>query len=198
MVAARGSGTPPPMKTLSSRIALLVLSLSTFFTASAAHADEARAPASPDAARAEDRGTGRGVSLGFDNGLFGRAYEQGVRLRVPILEHFDLALRGVSAFGDREGELGWYAGGRAEIIGHSPVYLNLVRVYGGGGPEVTTRLQGSGGDKTLIGGGGEFGFEFFVSPRISFFAEIGGRAGDDLTGGGTAIAGMMLYPFAGP
>jgi hypothetical protein len=156
---------------------------------SSAAAAEGQEPTSP---------AGRGFALGFDNGLFGRAYEQGFRLRVPILEHFALGLRGVSAFGERGGDLAWHLGGRAELIGHSPVYLNLVRLYGGGGPEVTTRVQGTGGDKTLIGGGGQFGFEFFVGPKMSFFAEIGGRAGDDLTGGGTAIAGMMLYPFAGP
>jgi hypothetical protein len=133
----------------------------------------------------------------MDNGLLGRAYGQGLRVRLPLGEHFAVSLRGLSAMGERAGDFTWYAGGRGEIIGHTPVYLNLVRLYGGGGPEVVTRLQGSTGDKTIVGLGGQFGFEFFLSPGFSFFAEIGGRAGDDLHGGGTVLAGMMLYPFSG-
>jgi hypothetical protein len=148
-----------------------------------------RAPTAPSAA-------GRGFAFGLDNGLFGSAYEQGFRLRVPVLEHFAIGLRGISAIGDRAGEGTWSVGGRAEIIGHSPVYMNLVRVYGGGGPEVMTRLEGIGGDKTAIGGGGQFGFEFFMNPKFSFFAEIGGHSGDATNGGGTALAGLMLYPFS--
>jgi hypothetical protein len=176
--------------TFSSRLALLPFFSVTLAPALAA-ADEAPAEA-PRAAHA----AGRGLALGFDNGVFGRGYEQGLRIRIPILEHFAFGLRGVSAFGDRSGDFTWYVGGRAELIGHSPVFLNLVRLYGAGGPEVVTRVHGSGGDKTLIGGGGQFGFEFFLQPKMSFFVEIGGRAGDDVTGGGTAIAGMMLYPFS--
>jgi hypothetical protein len=37
-----------------------------------------------------------------------------------------------------------------------------------------------------------------LRPTLSFFAEIGGHAGDDLTGGGTVVAGMAFYPFVSP
>jgi hypothetical protein len=179
--------------TFSFRLATLFFCAVTLAPAFAA-ADEA-----PVAAPRGGPPAGRGLALGFDNGVFGRAYEQGLRIRIPILGHYAFGLRGVSAFGDRSGELAWYLGGRAELIGHTPVFLNLVRLYGGGGPEVLTRVHGTGGgDQTLIGGGGQFGFEFFLHPKMSFFVEIGGRARDDVTRGGTAIAGMMLYPFTGP
>jgi hypothetical protein len=172
---------------------LFVASLtSSMLTGTLALADE------PDVPRPAAERTGRGPAIGLDNGIMGRAYEQGLRVRIPIFQHFAIGLRGLSTFGERAGDIAWYVGGRAEIVGHSPVYLDHVRLYGGGGPEVITRVQGSGGDKTSVGGGGQFGFEFFFGPSLSFFAEIGGHSGDDLTAGGTALAGLMLYPFTGP
>jgi hypothetical protein len=152
-----------------------------------------------DVAQPPKGSLGKSVGLAFDNGLFGTSYEQGVRLRIPVLRHFALNLRGISTLGSIAGNETWRLGGRLEVIGHTPVYLNLVRIYGGGGPEVTTRLHGtSSEDKTLISGGGQVGFEFFAGRSVSFFAEIGGHGGDEATGGGTVLAGVMLYPFAGP
>jgi hypothetical protein len=180
-----------------SRLVLSLGALAAGFAAPlSASADE---PAPAEAVvQPSDKRTGRSVGFGVENGLSGRAFEQGVKLRIPILEHFGVQLRGVSAFGDAGGDTAYYLGGRIDLVGQTPVYLNLVRLYGGGGPEVLTRVAGPGGDKTLIGGGGQFGFEFFVSPKMAFYVEIGGHSGNELTGGGTAIAGMTLYPFSGP
>jgi hypothetical protein len=153
----------------------------------------------PDVAKPKPTPTGRGVGFGLDNGLFGRAYAQGLRVRFPLGDQFAFNLRGISTFGMAEDEARWELGGRAEFIGHTPVYYNLVRLYGGGGPEIATRVAGPGPrDKTRFGGGGHFGFEFFLTPGMSFFAEIGGHAGDGLTGGGTVLGGMMFYPFTAP
>jgi hypothetical protein len=110
----------------------------------------------------------------------------------------DVNLRGISTFGAMEGDTRWELGGRLEIVGHTPVFLDLVRLYGGGGPEIAARASGPGEKKAAWGGGGHFGFEFFLKPQMSFFTEIGGHAGNELTGGGTALAGMMFYPFTGP
>lgn len=167
------------------------------FAPAVAHADEPAQPEAPTAPRPSESRTGRGVAFGVENGLFGRAFEQGLKLRIPVLEHWDVGLRGISTFGEQAGDTTWYVGGRLDIVGHSPTYLNLVRLYGGGGPEVFAKANGVG-DKLLVGGGGHFGFEFFLNPKMSFYAEIGGHGGNELTAGGTAIAGMMLYPFSGP
>jgi hypothetical protein len=153
----------------------------------------------PDMTKPPPTTPGRGVGFGLDNGLFGRAYAQGLRVRFPLGEHFAFNVRGISTFGQVEDEGRWELGGRAEFIGHTPVYYNLVRLYGGGGPEVARRVAGPGpSNKTRFGGGGHFGFEFFLKPGMSFFAEIGGHSGDGLTGGGTVLGGMMFYPFTGP
>ena len=142
--------------------------------------------------------TGRGVGFGFENGLFGRAFEQGVRIRFPIARYFAFNLRGISTLGATEPDPRWELGGRVELIGHSPIFLNLVRLYGGGGPEIAARVSGPGEKEAALGGGGHFGFEFFLNPHMSFFTEIGGHAGNEVTAGGTVLAGMMLYPFTGP
>ncbi len=172
-------------------------------TAPRARADESPTPALPvpaTGAGAEAPApppAGRGVAFGLEQGLFGRTYEQGLKVRLPLGEHWGVHLRGLSAFGEFGGETNWHVGGRAELIGQSRVFLNLFRLYGGGGPEVTARAAGSLGDKTSIGGGGQFGFEFFHHPNMSFYLEIGGHSGSEVTAGGTAIAGMMFYPFGG-
>jgi hypothetical protein len=178
--------------------ALLVSS----FAAASAHAQE---PPRAESASAEERAvvrpsprpTGEGFGLGLDQGLFGSAFAQGLGVRIPILAPYAIAVRGMSAFGDRAGQTEWDAGGRLEFIGHSPVFLNLVRLYGGGGPEVLTRVTGGTGDKTVIGGGGQVGAEFFLGPAMSFFLEVGGHAGNALYGGATALGGIMFYPFTG-
>ncbi len=161
-----------------------------------AHADDS--PASPDVVKPSERRTGRGVGFGMDNGMFGRAFEQGVRVRLPILDFMAVNLRGISTLAALENKTRWELGGRVEVIGHTPVYLNLVRLYGGGGPEIAMHTLGPGEKKARFGGGGHFGFEFFLKPTMSFFTEIGGHAGNDQTGGGTVLAGMMFYPFTGP
>lgn len=166
--------------------------------APAASAGSTASPESSEIARPSTTPAGRGVGLGSDQGLFGRAYAQGVRFRIPVFEHFAFNLRGISTFGHVGSDVRWELGGRAEIIGHTPVYLNLVRLYGGGGPEVAARVSGPGPRSARFGGGGHFGFEFFLSPAVSFFLEVGGHGGDELTAGGTALAGVMLYPFTGP
>jgi hypothetical protein len=170
----------------------------TLWPFSASAQETAARSQSGDVAQPSPRPTGRGVGLGVDNGVFGRAYEHGLRFRIPILEHWAVNLRGLSVLGERADELHWYLGGRLDVVGHGPVYLNLVRLYGGGGPEVLARVQGSTDEKVLIGFGGHFGVEFFLNPKMSFFTEIGGHSGNDLTAGGTALAGLILYPFSGP
>ena len=176
---------------------LTALGFALLFVPSVARADEP-ATKEPDVVRPSSTPAGRGVAFGFDNGLFGRAFEQSARIRLPLADFFSVDLRGISTFGPMANDTRWELGGRLELVGRTPVYLNLVRLYGGGGPEVAARASGPGDKKTSFGAGGHFGFEFFLNPNMSFYTEIGGHSGNELTAGGTAVAGMMFYPFTGP
>lgn len=139
--------------------------------------------------------TGRGLSIGFDNGLFGDGFGQGLRLRIPFGRNWGLAVRALSVMDDQgPDQFQWALGGRLEIVGQSPVYLNLVRLYGGGGPQVIRGMRGEGRGTTSLGGGGQFGFEFFQSPRFSLFFEVGGQGGNNRFSGATVLAGLNFYP----
>jgi hypothetical protein len=92
----------------------------------------------------------------------------------------------------------YHAGGRLELVGRSPVFLNLVRIYGGGGVDLFSAFGNGVSHQAVVSGGGEFGFEFFLQRRFSFYLEVGGHGGIDsgLPGGETVVAGMNLYPFS--
>lgn len=142
--------------------------------------------------------TGRAVAIGFDIGLWGRAMAQSLRIRVPILRHhWCLVARALGAVGpkgtDGTGNAIDY-GGSLELHGQSDVYLNLIRLYGGGGVEAVHEDRGVDRGHTGWTGRYEFGFEFFLGPRISFTLEVGGNGlGTALTEGAMIFAGLNLY-----
>jgi hypothetical protein len=159
--------------------------------------------------------TGGGVGIGFEEGAWAGVWGNGLRVFVPFYEQIGgrnagsigMDLRGLVFFGSGvvcmgptpclNGSRDRY-GGRFDLIGRSPVFLNLVRLYGGGGVEVFSAFGSTVSDHTAyVGGGGHFGFEFFLSRRFSFYLEVGGHSGanNSLPGGETVIAGMNVYPF---
>jgi hypothetical protein len=144
----------------------------------------------------EGRG-GTGVSLAYDNGGWGGEFAQGLRLRMPLLSHWAVNLRAIALHGLEREPYRFDLGGRLELIGHTPVYLNLVRLYGGGGVQVFRPLSGVDQAETAVGGGGQFGFEFFLSRRAAFFLEVGGSSGSqgEFAAGATLAAGVQVYPF---
>jgi hypothetical protein len=141
---------------------------------------------------------GHGVAFGYDNGIWGNQFEQGVRVRLPIARHWAVLARGIvlHAVGTAMEPYRMGAGGRLEIIGFSDVLHGFARMYGGGGVQVLGTVTGA---STPLGvaGGGEFGAEMFVTPKLAFYFEIGGTGGakDGFGAGGTAIAGLHAYPF---
>jgi hypothetical protein len=164
--------------------------------------------------------TGRGVGIGFEEGAWAGVWGNGLRVFVPFYEaiggryagSIGMNLRGLVFFGSGEacGTVNVVApiscssvtndhyGGRFELIGRSPVFLNLVRLYGGGGVELFSVFGSDVSDHAVkVGGGGQFGFEFFLGRRFSFYLEVGGHsgAGNYVQGGETVIAGMNVYPF---
>jgi hypothetical protein len=151
--------------------------------------------------------TGKGVSIGLEEGAWSGVWGSGLRVFVPFFEQigghnagsFGMTVRGLVLTGANipAPEAANHFGGRFELTGRSPVFLNLVRLYGGGGVEVLSPFGSGVASKALVGGGGHFGFEFFLNRRFSFFLEVGGHSGVDsgLPGGETVIAGMNVYPF---
>ena len=147
--------------------------------------------------------SGQGVALSYENGSFGQVWEQGLKLQVGfgpcgpgrrdtcwavnLKPQLLMELQDPSAIA---------LGGRLELIGRTPVYLNLIRIYGGGGIGTYVDLSGPHKGQVSVGGGGEFGFEFFLARDLAFYAEIGGNgcpALGNLCSGATVVAGVSLY-----
>jgi hypothetical protein len=147
-----------------------------------------------------DRPTGQGVAFGMEEGSWGSGFggsrwEQGVRFRMPLGEHFGVHLRGIYLAAGTNDEFQADAGGRLDLVGGSVVFMNLMRFYGGGGLQVFYPVAGSNREKKAhFGGGGQFGFEFFSSPYFSFFLEVGGQGGEPAAGA-TILAGLNLFPW---
>jgi|GEM_PF-2210238 len=138
---------------------------------------------------------GQGVALGMEAGLWGKSLSQGLRVTVPFSRYFGVALRGLYLIDmTDEGPFTADAGGRFEVIGRSDVFFNVLRLYGGGGVQVLAPAANTAGREVQVGGGGQFGFEFFQSPYCSFFLEVGGQGGLP-SPGATVLAGMMFYPW---
>jgi hypothetical protein len=135
----------------------------------------------------------RDFAFAYENGLFGHGFGQGIRVKIPFHAHWGMNVRGLSVF-RTEAAAEWILGGRIEYWGQSPIFLNLVRLYGGGGPQLFVHVKG-GNNNLMWGGGGQFGFEFFANRRMAFFLEVGGNGGGDLPTGATVLAGMNVYPF---
>jgi hypothetical protein len=84
-------------------------------------------------------------------------------------------------------------GGRVELYVASPVWFDFVRAYAEGGPQLSHSIQGMTGARTLFGGGGELGCEFFVGRTLVPKVEIGGTAAldDSSTGERALVEGLL-------
>jgi hypothetical protein len=188
------------MRIMVKKVVVLLLALLVLLPV-AARAQEPVAPLSPPPALLRTPWTdptGKGVAIGYDIGLWGRAMGQSLRIRVPFLrQHWCLVTRALGAVGPKGNDGTARAldyGGSFELQGQSDVYLNLIRLYGGGGVEVVHGYRGADRGHTTWTGRYEFGFEFFLSPRMSFTLEVGGNGfGTSLTEGPTVFAGLNLY-----
>jgi hypothetical protein len=138
---------------------------------------------------------GQGVAFGMEAGLWGKSLSQGLRVTVPFNSHFGVTLRGLYLIDmTDDGPFTADAGGRFELFGRSDVFFNVLRLYGGGGVQVLAPASNTAGRQVQVGGGGQFGFEFFHNPCYSFFLEVGGQGGLP-SPGATVLAGMMFYPW---
>jgi hypothetical protein len=141
----------------------------------------------------------RGLGLGYDNGLWGQVFAQGIKADVPfgpkVGQFFGLRLRGVMMHsGVGEGYDPVFMGG-AELFGRGPVLAGIVRVYGGGGLWYGAQVVGDDG-ATGLAGGGHYGIEALVWDRGSFSFEVGGQSGLHGDGpgiGASVMAGTTVY-----
>ncbi|MFO0728364.1 MAG: hypothetical protein U1E65_31580 [Myxococcota bacterium] len=141
--------------------------------------------------------SGQSLSFAYDNGSWGGNWTQSVRVFVPFGDHFGGLARGLVMFGGPTFGERIDVGGRLELIGRSPVLLNFVRLYGGGGISLMSPVHGVDKPQLTVGGGGQFGFEFFMTPHIAWTLEVGGNSGsqDGFGSGATILAGINIYPF---
>jgi hypothetical protein len=143
-----------------------------------------------------------GVGVGFDMGLWGDRYANGLTVSIPfgkgdLGQHFGVRLRGVLVHDDTGDQFTPVAAGGAELFGRGPVLLGVLRVYGGGGLYYGGIVNSPSVDSTpeLIGGG-HFGVEFAVTKRQTFSFEVGGQgpiSPEEFDAGASVMAGWTIY-----
>jgi hypothetical protein len=142
----------------------------------------------------------RGLGLGYDNGLWGREFGQGLKIDVPfgprVGQFVGMRVRGVMTHPNaaEEGPIGM-AG--LELFGRGPVMAGLVRVYGGGGAWYGGTLGSS--EELGLAFGGHYGLETLLTPRTTFAIEIGGQSPVDgaLRSAGASIMGGATFYLGG-
>lgn len=145
----------------------------------------------------------RGVGIGYDSGLWGEEFAQGLKVDVPfgptVGQFVGIRLRGLVVHLDTPltpYEPMYLWGG--ELFGRGPVWGGVVRVYGGGGVWYGTIDYGIAEDSG-VAWGGHYGIEAILFDRGSFQFEIGGQSGidGDGPGGGVSIMGGIMFYFGG-
>jgi hypothetical protein len=152
--------------------------------------------------------SGQGVGLSYENGAFGQTWEQGLKLQIPFATcgkgrrnescaAINIRPQSLMQFQVGAGSQNSFdLGGRVEIIGRTPMLLNLIRIYGGGGAGAFYEVTGQTKGHAYAAGGGQFGVELFLQPEFSFYSEIGGDGCGSSTvicSGATVVAGMTWY-----
>jgi hypothetical protein len=142
----------------------------------------------------------RGVGLGYDNGLWGSGFMQGLKVDIPfgkrVGQFFGLRVRSMFVH-TTEDAYDPVINSGLELFGRGPVFYGIVRMYGGGGAWIGVRpVPTDEGGTWAITGGGHFGFELFYVRRSSFTFEFGGQGSGhhlDMDAGASAVAGIALY-----
>lgn len=141
-----------------------------------------------------------GVGIGYDNGLWGSRFAQGLKVSLPfgsgrVGRHLGLRLRGTFIHDDTGDRFTPVLAGGAELFGRSPVFLGVLRTYGGGGFWYGDTF-GRDDSVASVAGGGHYGVEVIASPRTSFTFEVGGQSPlhpEQVDAGASVMAGTTVY-----
>ena len=139
--------------------------------------------------------SGGTLAVGIGVGSWGGVFTQTLEIHAPFMDYFGASLKLASL-------MDWNVersdmGGRLELFGSTPVYLNIMRLYGGGGIQIFYPIDGVPDKELSFGGGGHFGFEFFLNSRFAWTLEVGGSsgAGGSFGAGATILGGCRAYLF---
>jgi hypothetical protein len=144
----------------------------------------------------------RGFGIGYDNGLWGRGFAQGIKLDIPfglrVGQFIGLRIRSVIVHPLEHGApYDPVFDNGIEIFGRGPVLLGVLRLYGGGGVWVGIRPSPTAEGRSWgIGGGGHVGIEGRMAERVSLTFEIGGQGPAHALGldsGASIMGGTMVY-----
>ncbi len=134
---------------------------------------------------------GRGVALSVGGGFRGDGSEVEFRLRIPLAKEWGLLLRYSASLPAASPQTSMAAA--LEVVRQSPIFLNLVRLYVGGGFRASVPTDSSGqtyvawspGINALIGA------ELFFARNASLFFDTGPDLGyGPLTKAGASGAGL--------
>ncbi len=121
------------------------------------------------------------TGLGFNVNRFQNDFGLGLHLVSPYFANSKAAVRiGGNLqwfeYVDENEEATWspYGNVQVGIRGRQGVVDDKIYIYGEGGGMILFPNTAFSSEKTRLGGYGLFGFEFYTSPRFSYFVELGG------------------------
>lgn len=136
----------------------------------------------------------RSLSAGYEIGEIGNDFLMGGRVTSPFMFGGYAAVRIAGDTAWNRTDWSPYGFFRAGLIGSSGLINDVIRLYGEGGVSLLWNADGSG--RSVFGGYGLFGFEFFTGKNspLSYFIEMGtlGSSVSRLTGFNTRT-GLSVY-----
>lgn len=130
---------------------------------------------------AQDEGPATGFGIGFHLGQFQKDFSLGLDLTSPYFVDDRIAVRvkGNIAWNEHINsvlETTWtsYSNLSIGVVGVGGTVGDFMRLYGEGGFLFLFPSEEFSSESSEIGGYGLFGFEFFMSPNMNYYLEIGG------------------------
>ena len=132
-------------------------------------------------ANAQDGGSGTGFGVGFHLGQFQKDFSLGLDLTSPYFVYDRIAIRvkGNLAWNEHINsilETTWtsYSNLSIGVVGVGGTVGDFMRLYGEGGFLFLFPSDEFSSETSEMGGYGLFGFEFFMSPNMNYYLEVGG------------------------